>query len=362
MIKALLIGSASIDFGLDKQGNYIQPLLHSLTKQDIQPVSGLPFDAIIAINHNSKSLKKALGRNDGKYPCILIRTEPDSVFPAQYTQRVEERYNFVLTIGQSKVKSDKFLNFPHPYWIEENPNTPKYAGLDKKALLINVENFRLENWLKRNIFISMVAANKVSSTKTNNYKLRRDMANEAKLGTLEVFGGLWRDKLTTKAKHRLAVFLHAIRNRTVPNLTSIWGGLFIVTRNFKGSPVNKQDVISNSKYSLVIENSDSYVSEKLFDSMVGGSIPIYFGPQLSLFGIDEKDLLIRHDGSFEDLHSMLKNISVEEVSRRLSTIHSFLDSRYFQETWLMPNVNRRIAECIHDCLASLLEKNSKQEK
>lgn len=359
MIRALIIGSASIDFELDKQDNYIQPFLQTLARQDIQPVSELPFDAIIAINHNSKSLRKALVSFGRKDPCVLIRTEPDSVFPAQYTQRVEGKYNFVFTIGRPKVESDKFLNFPHPYWIEENPNTPNYAGLDKKGLFINVENFRLEDWLKRSIFVSLVAANKVSSTKTNNYKLRRDMATTAKLGSLEVFGGLWRDKFITKAKHRLGVLLHAIRNRTVPNFSSIWGGLFIVTSNYKGSPANKQDIISKSKYSLVIENSNSYVSEKIFDAMVGGSIPIYFGPQLSLFGIDEKDLLIRHDGNFEDLHSMLKNISIEEVSRRLSTIHSFLVSKYFQDTWLMPNVNGRIAECIHDCLTSVLANNSK---
>ena len=359
MIRALLIGSTSIDLGLDKEGNYIHPFLHSLTSQDIQPVSELPFDAIITINHNAKSLKRALGNFDGKCPCILIRTEPDSVFPAQYTKRVEGKYDFILTIGRPKVESDKFLNFPHPYWIEENPNTPKYAGLDKKTLFINIENFRLENWLKRNIFLSLVAANKVSSTKTNNYKLRRDMATTAKLGTLDVFGGLWRDKFILKAKHRLAVLIHAMRNQTVPNFSSIWGGLFAATRNYKGSPANKQDIISKSKYSLVIENSNSYISEKLFDAMIGGSIPIYFGPQLDLFGIDEKDLLIRHDGSIEDLYLMLKNISIDEVSRRLSAIHSFLASKYFQETWLMPNVNERIVECIHGCISSLLKNNAK---
>ncbi len=357
MIRALVIGSTSIDLGLDQQANYIHPFLKSLASQGIQPVSKSPFNVIIAINHNAKSRKRALRSFDGNCPCILIRTEPDSVFPAQYTKRVEAKYNFVVTIGRPDVKSDKFLNFPHPYWIEENPNTPKYAGLDKKTLLVSVENFRIDNWLKRNIFLSLVAANKVSSKKTNNYKLRRDMATTAKPGTLAVFGGLWRDKFVFKAKHRLAVLLHAIRNQTVPNFTSIWGGLFVVTRNYKGSPANKQDVISRSKYSLVIENSNSYISEKLFDAMIGGSIPIYFGPQLNLFGIDEKDLLIRHDGSIEDLHLILKNISIDEVSRRLNAIHSFLVSKYFQETWLMPNVYARIVECIHGCIASHLENN-----
>jgi len=356
LIRALIIGSTSLDFGLDEQGYYINSLFHSLTNQDIQPVSKLPCDAVIAINHNAKSLKKAVRSFDRKYPCILIRTEPDSVFPAQYTKRVEAQYNFILTIGRPEVESDKFLNFPHPYWTEENPNTPKYAELEKEEFIINGENFRVENWLNRDIFISLVAANKVGSTKTNNYRIRREMVATAKLGTLDVYGALWGDKFITKVKHRLAVIAHALRNQTIPNLFSIWGGLFILTRNYKGTPANKQDVVLRSKYSLVIENSNSYISEKLFDAMVGGSIPIYFGPQLNIFGIDEKDILIRHDGDFEDLYLRLKNYSIDDVSRRLSAINMFLTSEYFQDTWLMPNVNRRIVERIYKCV-SMFSKN-----
>jgi hypothetical protein len=39
------------------------------------------------------------------------------------------------------------------------------------------------------------------------------------------------------------------------------------------------------RFSLIIENSLDYVSEKLFDAIQFGTVPIYVGPQLSEFGI-----------------------------------------------------------------------------
>jgi hypothetical protein len=39
------------------------------------------------------------------------------------------------------------------------------------------------------------------------------------------------------------------------------------------------------KVAVVIENSQEYMSEKLFDAFVGGCIPVYVGPDLEVFGI-----------------------------------------------------------------------------
>ena len=42
---------------------------------------------------------------------------------------------------------------------------------------------------------------------------------------------------------------------------------------------NKFEVISNSKYHIVLENDSKYnlISEKLYDSYLGLSFPIYYG-------------------------------------------------------------------------------------
>lgn len=55
--------------------------------------------------------------------------------------------------------------------------------------------------------------------------------------------------------------------------------------NFMGSPPEKTFVYQQYRYSIVIENSQSYISEKLFDVIVAGSVPIYVGPKLEEFSI-----------------------------------------------------------------------------
>jgi hypothetical protein len=49
--------------------------------------------------------------------------------------------------------------------------------------------------------------------------------------------------------------------------------------SYKGQCIFKWKTVSQYKYSLVIENStdDYYISEKIFDALICGSMPIYYG-------------------------------------------------------------------------------------
>jgi hypothetical protein len=52
-----------------------------------------------------------------------------------------------------------------------------------------------------------------------------------------------------------------------------------------GEVEDKRMVISMYKYCLVIENSSEYLSEKIFDALLSGCIPIYIGPELISYEI-----------------------------------------------------------------------------
>ena len=49
--------------------------------------------------------------------------------------------------------------------------------------------------------------------------------------------------------------------------------------NINKSVKNKIDYLSNYKFSIAMENSDGdgYLSEKIVDSFLAGTIPIYYG-------------------------------------------------------------------------------------
>jgi len=60
--------------------------------------------------------------------------------------------------------------------------------------------------------------------------------------------------------------------------------------SYRGQCISKWKVVSQYKYSLVIENStdDYYISEKIFDALICGSMPIYYGSN-KIFEVIPKD-------------------------------------------------------------------------
>ena len=333
-----LSGSTPVDHSLNNSGEYNNLLLKALSKAGFQVGSLENASVFINLNHDKNSVRKA-SRNSRVFK-VLIRTEPISVFPAQYTMRVENQYDLVITTGRPKRRIGKFLDIHHPYRTLSNPNFPELEEINHHNQHIEKEEdvHSFSNWNRRPIYLSMIASNKVSTQKENYYDLRRKFASEALDNGLEIYGTLWNASYTKRIRHRVGVGLHALRYGTIPNLPSLYGGLHRSYASRKGAPQDKQIIVRSSKFSLVIENSNTYLSEKLFDAFVGGSIPIFFGPELSKYGIKEDNLVIRHQGSLSKLRSHLENISESEILVRLDSIKQFVESNYFLREWDAENI------------------------
>jgi hypothetical protein len=52
-----------------------------------------------------------------------------------------------------------------------------------------------------------------------------------------------------------------------------------VGNNIRKQIINKEEFLSSYKFSIAMENSegDGYISEKIVDSFLSGTIPIYYG-------------------------------------------------------------------------------------
>jgi hypothetical protein len=57
--------------------------------------------------------------------------------------------------------------------------------------------------------------------------------------------------------------------------------LNLTDSRYKGSPINKHEVLKEYKYSIAIENvcEENYVSEKFFDCILNNVVPLYYGSQ-----------------------------------------------------------------------------------
>jgi hypothetical protein len=213
----------------------------------------------------------------------------------------------------------------------------------------NVKNnfFNYDNWNARKNKIVLIAANKVSPTSNSNYKLRRKIAKLLSSQEIDIYGGLWNASLRKRMSHRLAVGLYSIRIGFVPNLISLYGSLFSKYNNHLGEPENKHLIIQKYKYSLVIENSSDYCSEKLFDAIINGSIPIYVGPKNNEIFLPG-NLYYSCDGSVDEIRKIINSQQEKTVNDMLNSMKTFLQSKNFKENWSGERVYEAIAQKINN--------------
>ena len=111
--------------------------------------------------------------------------------------------------------------------------------------------------------------------------------------------------------HKLRVeFLNILKNHFKDKL--LWFG------NGINEIENKFEVISNSKYHIVLENDSKYnlISEKLYDSYLGLSFPIYYGaPNIN---------------DYFDINS-LSMININDINGSIRTIENVINNNFYDK-------------------------------
>ena len=227
------------------------------------------------------------------------------------------------------------------------PNPARPTGTDfelNECVHENIDKllFDYEEWSERTYFLTMVNANKVSPVKEENYRLRRIYAKQLDEKFLTVFGDLWNSSSLSKVLHRLSVLAFSIKNVFPPNLIHIYGNLHWRFSTSGGVVADKQEILQSSKFSLVIENDKSYVSEKLFDALINGSIPVYFGPELPE-SLIPKDIHIALPNNPNELIPYLLELGESNIRNYLININSYISSQNFIARWEKKIVYRQIA-------------------
>ncbi|MFC1646683.1 glycosyltransferase family 10 domain-containing protein [Patescibacteria group bacterium] len=104
---------------------------------------------------------------------------------------------------------------------------------------------------------------------------------------------------------------------------------------YKGEPEDKFTILSQYKYCLCFENTiaPGYVTEKIFDCMKAGAVPIYWGaPNIEKFIPKSCFIDKRNYKSYEELYSYLSSISQKEFDSYMTAISKFLKSE-FKNVW-----------------------------
>jgi hypothetical protein len=327
------------------RGRLVYPdLAQALEREGFEISEGREIDIFINVNHNPTSLRELKhSSNAKKIKKILLRLEPHAVFPSQYSSKVESIYDLILTPGSTEgVNKNNFLPFPYTYQMNPaNPRdySPKLSEVIEKNLVEKV--YEYDTWKNREIHCSMIAANKISPNGSGNYAIRREYAKYANLENLSVYGQMWQIAFLSKLRYRLAVLKFALFNGGHFSLPQIFVDFWIKFDDVEGEVDDKHKIIESSKFSLVIENTNTYVSEKVLDALIGGSIPIYYGPSLELTGIPPE--LVISAGEYNTIKvRSLAEINEDQIMKMLSMTRDFITSDAFLK-WDSENVLKAIS-------------------
>jgi hypothetical protein len=225
---------------------------------------------------------------------ILVRQEPELVVPKNYDAALVAKFDHIIEIGKSREDLTKNINWPQDF-----------------SNHLNADNFKKDKFV-------IINSNLLSLRAGENYSLRRKVIGQ--IPTLDLYGFQWNNSYFDK----LLAFVKEFK-KYMPRIYELkLSGLkyyFKTFDNYLGAVSNKREVISLYKYSVVIENSCDYVSEKLFDAFLSGCFPVYVGPNLSRYDLPE-NLYIQAEPNFIDIKKKMvcaQETDLAQWSARLKT-------------------------------------------
>ena len=187
--------------------------------------------------------------------------------------------------------------------------------------------------------IVLINANKISFLPGELYSLRR--ASLLKFDSVDLFGQGWNMSFGEKLKHYLSNLWIALKSGQRPRFS---GGKYFFRKinNWKGAPADKREVGKLYKYALVIENSNEFITEKIFDALFSGCIPIYVGPKLSEFGFPNS-LYVQAEENLRAIERAIESVQKIDYTEWSNIKDDWLSRASNKETWSVDSVNKRIA-------------------
>lgn len=234
---------------------------------------------------------------------IAVISEPKVVLPEIYSERVLRSFKSTIAVSVERAAEIKTT-----YCVEIQP-IPTAQGMWPKN--------------RRNKTCA-VFGNKFSANKKSNYGLRRKslILDEMEGNKIDVYGVDWLDPLWLQAKRRIYSIRKQIHSLGELSMKEALGDFCFVPKNYRGIMGFQMEQLFEYETSLVIENQSDYTSEKLWNSLVAGAVPIYVGS--SLLRNDLKELVIEVESSPEAIIEKVNNVSIKEIHEKREKTRDFL--------------------------------------
>lgn len=227
--------------------------------------------------------------NNCPIPAILLKTEPQCIINRKYKLAT---YSWVFSSFTSDQNRHFVEQFHYPC----------------------IFNDMIDPFKKREVDVTVVCSNLMSLTNyKNNYRIRRNLVFSM-LGNknMRVFGRNWDKIMPTllPINSLLNKSINGLVHRLTPRrATSI------------KSVKSKIDAYKNTQFVLCIENSDEdgYTTEKIFDALSAGAIPIYAGSHIEKSVVPQQ-CYINLDDKRANVTDLIANLQSHEIESYKSEI------------------------------------------
>jgi len=226
----------------------------------------------------------------------LFLWEASAVNPANWNPKLHKLFPLIFTWNDKYVDGRKFIKIHWPQ-TSQFPCVPKIPFVDKK-LLVNI------------------SMNKFSRHPRELYSARRASIRyfeQNQPEKFDLYGVGW--------------------NRPVNYVEQVLHITCQIYPSYRGTVINKWDVLPHYRFSLCYENiydEPGWITEKIFDSMRSGCIPIYLGaPNISDYVDQDAFIDRRRFKSDAELEAYILNITEKEYDHFQEAINDYLISKRF---------------------------------
>lgn len=273
---------------------------------------------------------------------VLLRFEPKVVNPLMYSLRVKLIFQLVVTLGtmNSGKAGRVFIKWPYVPW----PNPARPGAHDIRQLLRDPQRVLK---FDRHISCSLIASRKFAFHRNGNYDLRNRIASARESLGVTVFGMKWQLSRFEILRENLRVVAFFFTQLYKPHLIRL---MVSILRSSSQPIFEIQDkflVLRQSEFSIVIENSDTYVSEKLLDALVCGAIPIYKGAKLDFLGFPSSAYIPLPE-DVDELKQIIYGLSEFEKDSLRKAGAEFVASQQNFQSWTPEGVAGSIATFLVD--------------
>jgi hypothetical protein len=262
---------------------------------------------------------------------VLILWEPAAVMPWQYKRKNFSKFDLVIPMSSWRATRLGIKEFAyHPYnAVGINPISP-FTARQKGIVMINSAKF--------------------SGGKSSLYGLRRATSKALAQSDLDysLFGTNWKMSRIMELRKRFVALRNSIVACEAISWRELTSQLWYQYPEYSGWINDKLTVLSQHELALVIENESDWVTEKIFDCIYAGTVPVYVGPDLSHEFPLIESCVIRATSTVEGVLSAVRNITAEQLVLRKSAIERFVMDQTERgiQFWRPENQWRTVGEII----------------